>query len=163
MTHWSVFTLRGLVAFLSFMNVGTAIRCFIDDGFMRTKFFRGSNANTDMDFQKGGLGLDRLFGFWSIANAVIYLHSAVFLEHKQILSLTVCSLVVYLGYFLVEAYIYKTLALNGAALFPVTVSVMVLIWFIVSYRHFDQREMEEVDENEILLRKVPRKWERKIK
>ncbi len=39
MVHWSDYSLRGWLSFLSFMHIGTAFRCFYDNNFLRDKIF----------------------------------------------------------------------------------------------------------------------------
>jgi len=43
MAHWSDYTTRGLLAFLSFMHIGTAFRCFIDHDFVKGKIFNNTS------------------------------------------------------------------------------------------------------------------------
>ena len=39
MVHWSDYSLRGWLSFISFVHFGTAFRCFYDKNFLRDKIF----------------------------------------------------------------------------------------------------------------------------
>lgn len=153
MTHWIIFTLRGWVAFLAFMNFGTAARCFMDEKFLHSKFF-GIDLNSDEHKADGGLVAERVFGFWSLTNGIIFMHCAVFIEETRILGISACALLLYLGFFMSEAFIFDTIMLKGAALYPFAMATLTIFWLVISYGYLKHRDMDdEFDENEILKKR----------
>ncbi|EEC02012.1 hypothetical protein IscW_ISCW000894 [Ixodes scapularis] len=66
--------------------------------------------------------MERTFGFWSVFNAILFLHCSIFLEEPPIFSMTVFSLTVYLAYFANEAFVHHSISRGGAALFPILLS-----------------------------------------
>ncbi|XP_022255107.1 probable ergosterol biosynthetic protein 28 isoform X3 [Limulus polyphemus] len=117
MGAWMVNTLRGWLAFLSFMHFGTASRCFTDESFLQAKLYI-----VNIALKGGGFEMDRIFGFWSLTNAIIFLYAAVFIHNLPVMSLSGLMVVVYLFYFMIETFLYKSISISGAGLYPVTVS-----------------------------------------
>ncbi|CAG2109499.1 unnamed protein product [Medioppia subpectinata] len=71
MVHWSDYSLRGWLSFLSFMHIGTAFRCFYDKHFLRDKIFTTDAAN-DTAFH-------HLYGIYNIMTCFILIQSSVYL------------------------------------------------------------------------------------
>ncbi|XP_022255106.1 probable ergosterol biosynthetic protein 28 isoform X2 [Limulus polyphemus] len=152
MGAWMVNTLRGWLAFLSFMHFGTASRCFTDESFLQAKLYI-----VNIALKGGGFEMDRIFGFWSLTNAIIFLYAAVFIHNLPVMSLSGLMVVVYLFYFMIETFLYKSISISGAGLYPVTVSAMTLVWMGLSYKSMKEGSyyQDDADENEELRRKMP--------
>ncbi|XP_076311690.1 ergosterol biosynthetic protein 28 homolog [Tachypleus tridentatus] len=152
MGAWMVNTLRGWLAFLSFMHFGTATRCFTDESFLQAKLY-----TANIVLKGGGFEMDRIFGFWSLTNAIIFLYAAVFIYNLPVMSLSGLMVVVYLLYFMIETFLYKSVSISGAGLYPVTVSAMTLVWMVLSYKSVKEGScyQDDTDENEELRRKMP--------
>lgn len=99
--------------------------------------------------------MERTFGFWSIFNAVLFLHCSIFLEEPPIFSMTVCSLAIYLGYFGNEAFVHRSISKGGAALFPILLSALTMVWLLVACKFiWACRREEDEDENEQLAERL---------
>lgn len=49
MGHWAEFLSRGILFLLSFSNLGTGIRCFIDQEFVASKLFQTQSRGERID------------------------------------------------------------------------------------------------------------------
>ncbi|XP_015784257.1 uncharacterized protein LOC107361845 [Tetranychus urticae] len=123
MAHWTDYTTRGWLAFLSFMHVGTAFRCFTDRDFLRTKIFTSTTYKNDITF-------DHLFGIYSIINAIILIQSSIYLYVYPVTRLVICAILAYVSLFTVESFVYKTIQIQQTTLFPFAFSGLALVWII---------------------------------
>ncbi|GBM72921.1 hypothetical protein AVEN_68498-1 [Araneus ventricosus] len=121
MSHWMTVTLRCWVAFIAFTNFGAAFRCFTEDNFVRSKVLA-----IDSEPWKSHEGpiLERMYGYWSFINGIILASCFFFIEEKKILCLSVCVIVLYLCFFGIEGYLYKTLSVHGPTIYPCVLSGM---------------------------------------
>ncbi|XP_029830054.2 uncharacterized protein LOC8025126 [Ixodes scapularis] len=145
MTHWVVHPLRGWLAFLSLTNLGTGLRCLWEEGFMQQRIFTELKTS---DGLPGCPEMERTFGFWSVFNAILFLHCSIFLEEPPIFSMTVFSLTVYLAYFANEAFVHHSISRGGAALFPILLSALTMLWLAVAYKFIWPSSRKEDDDNE---------------
>ncbi|XP_077536635.1 uncharacterized protein LOC144148987 [Haemaphysalis longicornis] len=152
MTHWVVHPLRGWLAFLSLTNLGTGLRCLWEENFLQHRIFTELKS---IDGLPNCPEMERTFGFWSIFNAVLFLHCSIFLEEPPIFSMTVCSLAIYLGYFGNEAFVHRSISKGGAALFPILLSALTMVWLLVACKFiWACRRDEDDDENEQLAERL---------
>lgn len=158
MTHWVVHPLRGWLAFLSLTNLGTGLRCLWEEGFLKQRIFTELRPVPNGTAVADCLEMERTFGFWSIFNAVIFLHCSIFLEEPPVFSMTVCSLAVYLAYFANEVFSHRSIPKGGTALFPVLLSGLTMVWLGVAYRFIwpsrDDPHDDDDDENRHLAKRL---------
>ncbi|XP_050038083.2 ergosterol biosynthetic protein 28 homolog [Dermacentor andersoni] len=148
MTHWLVHPLRGWLALLSVANFATAFRCLRDDNFLQQRVFITLNCSNGLP---GCPELERTFAFWSIFNGLVFMHCSFFLEKPPILSMTVCALALYLGYFGNELFVHRSVALRGATWFPIFLSALTMAWLLVAAKFIlASRRKDNVEENEQL-------------
>ncbi|XP_064485658.1 uncharacterized protein LOC135398153 [Ornithodoros turicata] len=156
MTHWIVHPLRGWLGFLAITNLGTGLRCLWENGFLQKRIFTQADGGCEE--------MERMFGFWSLFNALLFLHCSIFLQEMAVFSMTVCSLVLYLCYFLNESYIHHSITKGAAGLFPILLSGLTIIWLIVSFRFIWLPDtIAEEDENECLAKRFPMQHTRRKK
>lgn len=101
--------------------------------------------------------MERTFGFWSLFNAVLFLHCSLFLEQPVIFSMTLCCLAVDLCYFGNEVFVHGSIPTGTrAALYPLFLSGTML-WMLVARKFIiwqDRRPDIEMDEDEQLAERV---------
>ncbi|KAG8191354.1 hypothetical protein JTE90_006100 [Oedothorax gibbosus] len=130
------------------MNFGAAFRCFAEESFVRSKLF-----NIDSQAWKSSEGsiLEHMYGFWSLINGIILGNCFFFVESKIVLGLSVCAIALYLCFFALEAFLFKTLLIHGPTIYPFVLSALTLLWLLVSTQVKGCCLLrEEPDENEIL-------------
>ncbi|RWS03003.1 protein angel 2-like isoform X1 [Dinothrombium tinctorium] len=145
--HWSDYTTRGGLAFLSFMHMGTAIRCFLDAEFLRVKVFNIECAN-DKTFH-------HIYAMYSILNALLLMQSAIYLYVYPLTRLMIGSIIVYLGFFLSERFHFNSMHTHGSSLFPFVVNGIILVWVVFFHYIWKpwRRNDNQLDlEKEVLLK-----------
>ncbi|XP_053202301.1 uncharacterized protein LOC128387146 [Panonychus citri] len=123
MVHWSDYMTRGWLSFLSFMHIGTALRCFLDHNFLRTKIFTSPRYQND-------IVVDHLFGIYSFINAAILMQSSIYLYVYPLTRLAILTILAYVSLFLIEVSVYKTIQIQRTTLFPFVFNSLALIWII---------------------------------
>ncbi|XP_037575708.1 uncharacterized protein LOC119457991 [Dermacentor silvarum] len=152
MTHWLVHPLRGWLAFLSLTNLGTGLRCLWEDNFLQQRIFTKLKC---ADGIPGCPEVERMFGFWSIFNALLFMHCSLFIEEPPVFSMTVCSLALYLGYFGNELIMHRSISNGGAAFFPIFLSALTMTWLLVAWKFIRApRRDDDADENEQLAERL---------
>ncbi|GIY65917.1 uncharacterized protein CEXT_803211 [Caerostris extrusa] len=119
MSNLMILTLRCWVAFIAFTNFGATYRCFTEEDFVRSKIF-----GVDVRPWKSndGLILERMYGYWSFVNGIILINCFFFIEEKRILWLSAFIIFLYICFFVIEGYIFKTLSVHGPTVYPCILS-----------------------------------------
>lgn len=148
--HRYIYALRGWLAFVAFMDLGTAFRCFLDDDFLAVKVY---NAGTVYPVHPA---MARLFGMWSILNATVILHCALCIHHFPIYVMTIFSLLLGSLTYVLEVFYYKTAALGLSVIFPVSVKGVTVVLLCIAPHYLWSPEIlkEDQDEEEEIFKKV---------
>ncbi|CAM1309785.1 Uncharacterised protein g5245 [Pycnogonum litorale] len=146
--HWLIYTLRGWLAFVSFMNVGTAFRCFLDDDFLRNKLF------SLIDSPVHPLA-SRLFGAFSIQQSLLLIHCAFHIHDYSVYRISIASLTMTLIGLGCEAVIFQSTHPAGYILFPLLVIVITVVWLVIAYPYIWNSETkdEDLEDNNVIFRK----------
>ncbi|XP_037072744.1 uncharacterized protein LOC119093837 [Pollicipes pollicipes] len=156
MVHSMIYALRGWIAFVAFISMATAIRCFLDtENYLGKQFFSGGAQYTPVT-----PGLGRIFGTFHALQAVILIHSAFRIEYYPLISAAICTLMVTIIYLGLETFYYKTAYCGFTTLFPIIISAVTLAWIACAPRYLKTRE---IDEEELMKVMLPRrkKWNKK--
>lgn len=141
--HGMIYTLRGWIAFVAFMDLGTAVRCFLDDNFLGNKVYTAETLSHSVNPV-----MARLFGIWSVLNAVILLHCAVCIHYRPVVAMAVCSIVLSILNYLSETFIYQTTPFGFSVFFPIGVCLITLVWLGIAAPYiWPVEDMNEVEEN----------------
>lgn len=156
MPRWMTVTLRCWIAFIAFTNFGAAFRCFTDYNFVHEKFFGIENLDSITYTMKDGPFLERMYGFWSLINGIVLLCCFHCIEDKKIIGLSVCVITLYLIFFSLEGFLYKTVLIHGPTIYPFVLSAVTLVWLICGLICLSfPSTKEDYDENEILRKQFP--------
>lgn len=159
------FAVRGLLAFLAFMELVNCFRSLLPslftlpherqtESFIQNKIFNLVDLSSDTQLLIG-----TIFGFYSLINAIILIHVAVQLHHPHILSLSVCALVTKIA-FLVSTHTQTSSLTIPLVLTSATLcGVLVMVWL-----HFKVDACSgKQNENELLLRAMKKSAKSKKK
>ncbi|XP_043197974.1 uncharacterized protein LOC122368269 [Amphibalanus amphitrite] len=156
MVHSMIYALRGWIAFVAFISMATAIRCYLDtENYLGNQLFAGSQKHMPVT-----PGLGRIFGTFHVLQAVILIHSAFRIEYYPLISAAICTLMITIIYFGLETFYYKTAYCGFTTLFPIIISVVTIVWIAFAPRYL---KVKEIDEEELMKAMMPRKkkWNKK--
>lgn len=154
-----LFAIRGFLAFVAFMEIVNAFRSLfpsfftlpeerLEQSFVHKKIF--SNADLTED---GKLIVSQLFGFYSLLNAIVISHAAVFCHYRPVLSLCGAAVLAKTIFYLVQG-VYGTIPANSGLQVPVLICCMSL-GALAALPYFTATEkIHPGSENEDLLKKM---------
>ncbi|KAG8238242.1 hypothetical protein J437_LFUL018187 [Ladona fulva] len=106
--HKLMYTFRGWIAFVAFMDMGTAVRCYIEK-----RTFLGDGL-----YMSEEASLPRILGAYSVLKALILIHCTLFIHYKPIISLGVSCLLLTILLYISESLYYGTAVFGFYVLFP---------------------------------------------
>jgi len=148
------FAVRGLLAFLSFMEIVNCCRSLlprlftlpherINESFIQNKIFNLVDLSTDTQQLIG-----TIFGFFSLLNAIVCAFTAVYLHHLHICSLGVCTLIVKIFFLLSTHRQTSNLTIPLVLTTTTLVGLLAIVWL-----HYSEDNVVcNQSENEMLLR-----------
>ncbi|XP_078001226.1 ergosterol biosynthetic protein 28 homolog [Glandiceps talaboti] len=122
--------LRGWISLVAFMAVGNTIQCFVDESFLASKLYTGQPTLVNPL-------MARLFGVWTLLAAIVRFYGALYIRHKPMYNLTLCSFVLALVHFPVETFIYGSCTVSIGVITPILVSGISVILMIIGYGFVD--------------------------
>ncbi|GAB6026095.1 hypothetical protein CHUAL_012298 [Chamberlinius hualienensis] len=153
-----IYGLRGWIAFVAFMELGTAMRCFVDGDYLKLRVYINTHLN---DYSI----MNRLLGLWSLLSATILMHCALCIHHFPIFLMTICSLVWSLIMYLIEAFIYETMCNHSyTVLIPVFIKGLTIILLSAAppFIWVPGKDFGVTDEDEIINKALlKKKWNKK--
>ncbi|XP_018013462.1 uncharacterized protein LOC108670499 [Hyalella azteca] len=157
MVHRVIYGLRGWIAFVSFLDLGTAVQCFID-----TEAYLGTLYTASGVAEHVNPAMARLLGTHRMLAAIILAHCALCIHHPPVLSLAVCSCLVTVVTHASESLWYCTTPINFYTLFPVATAVLTMIGLFVAPSFLKPPEVDD-EESHLLKLGLPRKknWNKK--
>lgn len=150
-----MYTFRGWIAFVAFMDLGVAARSFIEKKCFIGEF---SNKNSEELLELEDPTLPRLLGMYSILKAISLIHCTLFIHYKPIVSMGICTLCLSIYMYLAESLLYHSTTLNFYIVFPCVLNAITVLGLIVvpnldSINTNLLTQMEE-DENMELIRQA---------
>ncbi|XP_057373430.1 uncharacterized protein LOC130694375 [Daphnia carinata] len=149
-----VYTLRGWLAFVAFLDFAQALRSWLDkDVFLGSYFSNQNSSISNEDNQRLPVpsSTARLLIAYSIQNGTILLLSAFCIHHWSMAVMAMFSLLLKMIYLTLEALKFKSSAFNFHIIFPVVVDGITLVALAFSPRLL-KKEMLNYQENEEILK-----------
>lgn len=78
----------------------------------------------------------RTFAVWTLTAAIVRGYAAYYIHDKRIYDMALFTYLIAFGHFSSEILIFRTASLNSAALSPVIVSTVSLIWMLRDYNFY---------------------------
>ncbi|XP_076067898.1 ergosterol biosynthetic protein 28 homolog isoform X2 [Oratosquilla oratoria] len=159
MVHKVIYGLRGWIAFVAFMDLGTAFQCFIDaDSFLGSQLYTADGVAEHVN-----PAMARLLGTYRVLSALIMTHCALCIHHKPVISLAVCTCLLTVITNATETMWYQTAPLNFYTLFPVGTAVLTTFGLAVAPSYLKPPEVEAEEETHMLRMGLPRRkcWNKK--
>lgn len=155
-----MYAFRGWIAFVAFMDIGVAIRSFIEN---KCIFGEYSFRKTDGLLEQNDPTLPRVLGMYSILKAIALIHCTVFIHYIPIISMGICAIVLSVVMYLMEALYFKSAALNFYIVFPCVLNCLTLFGLVLVPKKFLNAPTVAEDENAELLKQVSAFKKRKPK
>ncbi|XP_058454654.1 uncharacterized protein LOC131432419 [Malaya genurostris] len=143
-----LYAFRGWIAFVAFMDLGTAVRCYIE-----RRSFLGDHSETQ--FIEGDYTISRILGIYCILKAVALVHCTLYIHYKPVVSMGGCSLAITMMLYVTEALYFRSTTLNFYVIFPCILNSMTLVGLLYiprKLRLWQHRSSDNDDENSQLLK-----------
>ncbi|XP_067013076.1 uncharacterized protein [Anabrus simplex] len=137
-----VYAFRGWIAFVALMDMGTAVRSYIEK-----RSFLGDAVTEDPI-------LPRILGIYSILKALALIHCTLFIHYKPVVSLGICALIVSLFLYSSEVFFFHSTILSFYVIFHGVLNAITLGGLIILPRRFLETPTVNEDENAELLRQA---------
>ncbi|KAL0276267.1 UNVERIFIED_CONTAM: hypothetical protein PYX00_003871 [Menopon gallinae] len=148
-----MYAFRGWIGFVAFMDIGTAIRCFIEKrSFLGDHTY--SNAVTFQYNEEDDPTLPRILGYYSILKAMALTHCTLYIHYRPVVSLGICSLVLAIFMYFSEALYFHSTTLNFYIVFPCVLNALTLIGLVCLPKRIWEPQVVCEDENVELLRQA---------
>ncbi|XP_075228257.1 uncharacterized protein LOC142328421 isoform X2 [Lycorma delicatula] len=146
-----MYAFRGWIAFVAFMDLGVAVRSFIEK-----RCFLGEYSYTESDqlIAQNDPTLPRVLGMYSILKAIALIHCTVFIHYKPVISMGICSLLLTIIMYFTEALYYHSTTLNFYVIFPCVLNGLTLIGLLILPKRLLEAPSVVEDENAELLRQA---------
>uniref|UniRef100_A0A1B6F7X7 Uncharacterized protein n=1 Tax=Cuerna arida TaxID=1464854 RepID=A0A1B6F7X7_9HEMI len=146
-----MYAFRGWIAFVAFMDLGVAFRSFIEK-----RCFLGEYAEDKSDqlIEQSDPTLPRVLGMYSILKAISLIHCTVFIHYRPIISMGICSLLLTIIMYLMEALYFQSATLNFYIIFPCALNSLTLIGLAILPRRLLEAPSLVEDENAELLKQA---------
>ncbi len=101
-----LFSLRGILAFVAFTELTTSARCFLEaDSYVSEKLLTLPEADDDQTpQQQWKVVLSHSYGAWSLLNALVLLHLAIFTHYLPLASLAAAANATKIAFLLAHAF-----------------------------------------------------------
>ncbi|XP_055852649.1 uncharacterized protein LOC129916623 isoform X2 [Episyrphus balteatus] len=145
-----LYAFRGWIAFVAFMDFGTAFRCYVE----KRSFL---SQNTEIDNIE--------IGMYCILKAIALVHCTLFIHHKPIVMIGRCSIVLTMILYSTEALYYRSTTINFYVLFPFSLNFITLVGLFYIPRRlrlWDPFNTKD-DENNLLIKQMVTFKRRKIR
>lgn len=151
-----LYAFRGWIAFVAFMDLGTAGRSYIE----RRSFLNNSGDSEQLD---GDFTISRMLGMYSLLKALALIHCTLYIHYRPVVSMGYWSLTLTIILYFTEAFYFHSTDLNFYVVFPCVLNIITLLGLIylpTKLKLFGQipgmsgmdREVE--DENTQILRQM---------
>ncbi|KAM3956098.1 uncharacterized protein ACR2FA_009990 [Aphomia sociella] len=151
-----LYAFRGWIAFVAFMDLGTAGRSYIEG-----RSFLNNNADTD--HFDGDFTISRMLGMYSMLKALALIHCTLYIHYRPVVSMGYWSLMLTIILYFSEAFYFHSTDLNFYVVFPCILNIITLLGLIYlptklklfgSIPGTSGLEREVEDENTQILRQM---------
>ncbi|KAI9565503.1 hypothetical protein GHT06_009295 [Daphnia sinensis] len=149
-----VYTLRGWLAFVAFLDFAQALRSWLDkDVFLGSYYSNQNSSISNEDNQRLPVpsSTARLLIVYSVQNGSILLLSAFCIHHWSMAVMAMFSLLLKMTYLILESLKFKSSAFNFHIIFPVVVDGITLVALSFSQKLL-KKELLNYQENEEILK-----------
>ncbi|EFX79779.1 hypothetical protein DAPPUDRAFT_319223 [Daphnia pulex] len=153
MVDRGVYTLRGWLAFVSFLDFAQALRSWFDKDVFLGSYYKNFNTSTNItDLENLPLPSSsaRLLIAYSIQNGSILLLSAFCIHHWSMAVMAMFSLLLKIVYLMLEALKFKSTPFNFHIIFPVIVDGITFIALTFSPKLLKKEVLNDQENEEIL-------------
>ncbi|XP_045456321.1 uncharacterized protein LOC123666160 [Melitaea cinxia] len=151
-----LYAFRGWIAFVAFMDLGTAGRSYIE----RRSFL---SHNGDNDHLDGDFTISRMLGMYSVLKALALIHCTLYIHYRPVVSMGYWSLFLTIILYFTEAFYFHSTNLNFYVVFPCILNIITLLgllylpsklklWGTIPGTSGMDRELD--DENTQILRQM---------
>lgn len=144
-----LYTFRGWIAFVAFMDLGTAFRSYVE-----RRSFLGDNNSTH--YLEGDYTVSRVIGMYCILKAIALVHCTLYIHYKPIVSMGGCALALTMILYLTETLYFRSSTLNFYVIFPCVLNSMTLMGLVCIPKKLKLWEPQTNidDENSQLVRQM---------
>ncbi|XP_057653426.1 uncharacterized protein LOC130892210 [Diorhabda carinulata] len=149
----TMYAFRGWIAFVAFMDLGTAIRSYIE----KRSFLSKTISDLD-EYVDGEFTATRVLGVYSILKALVLVHCTLYIHYKPVVSMGVCSLISNIILYLSETVYFRASTFNFYVVFPCILNALTLGGLIYLPNHLKiwEHQMED-DEDTLRIGMLKRK------
>lgn len=144
-----LYAFRGWIAFVAFMDMGTAVRSYIEK-----RSFLGDISSEIAGVQIDDSLLPRIFGIYSILKAAALIHCTLFIHYKPVVSMGICSLAITILMYTSEVIYFHSTNLTFYIIFPCVLNALTLLGLLILPKKLLETPQSTEDENAELLRQV---------
>ncbi|KAK4872060.1 hypothetical protein RN001_016184 [Aquatica leii] len=143
-----MYAFRGWIAFVAFVDLGTAIRSYIE----KRSFLNNVTPDTEYDDEK--YTISRIVGIYSVLKALTLIHCTLFIHYKPIVSMGICSIILTIILYVTETLYFRIATLNFLVIFPCILNMVTLIGLIYLPKHLKLWDAPtEIEEDEVFILK----------
>ncbi|KAH8381486.1 hypothetical protein KR093_006397 [Drosophila rubida] len=163
-----LYAFRGWIAFVAFMDLGTAFRSYIE-----RRSFLGDHSDTQfiegefkecaylqltqiLYFPAGDYTISRIIGMYCLLKAIALVHCTLYIHYRPVVSMGGCSLALTMVFYATEALYFRSSTLNFYVIFPCVLNTITLLGLIYIPKRLRLWEpnMDLDDENSQLLKQM---------
>ncbi|KAJ8966422.1 hypothetical protein NQ317_001044 [Molorchus minor] len=139
-----IYAFRGWIAFVAFVDLGTAVRSYIEKRSFLSKTISDVDEYIDEEYTTS-----RILGLYSILKALVLIHSTLYIHYKPVVSMGVCSLAVSSNTLFHETIYFRAATLNFYVVFPCILNVITLagLLYIPHFFKLWETQIENSNEN----------------
>ncbi|KAK5639165.1 hypothetical protein RI129_011657 [Pyrocoelia pectoralis] len=124
-----MYAFRGWIAFVAFVDLGTAIRSYIE----KRSFL--NNVTPDIEYDDEKYTISRVVGIYSVLKALALIHCTLFIHYKPIVSMGICSIILTIILYITETLYFRAATVNFLVIFPCVLNSITLIGLIYLPKH----------------------------
>ncbi|KAF2895073.1 hypothetical protein ILUMI_11102 [Ignelater luminosus] len=143
-----MYAFRGWIAFVAFVDLGTAVRSYIE----KRSFL--NNISSDAEYEDEKYTISRVVGIYSVLKALALIHCTLFIHYKPVVSMGICSIIVTITLYLTETLYFHAATLNFLVIFPCVLNAITLAGLLYLPKHLKLWDPPvEIDEDDAHLLK----------
>lgn len=149
-----IYAFRGWIAFVAFMDLGTAVRSYIEK---RSFLSEKSNFSAEEQYVDDEYTVSRILGLYSVLKALALIHCTLYIHYKPVVSMGICSMFLTIILYLTETLYFRAATLSFYVIFPCILNAVTLAGLIILPKHLKLWDppIEIIeDENSQLLKKA---------
>ncbi|XP_028034096.1 uncharacterized protein LOC114245957 [Bombyx mandarina] len=118
-----LYAFRGWIAFVAFMDLGTAGRSYIEG-----RSFLNNNGETE--HLDGDFTISRILGMYSVLKALALIHCTLYIHYRPVVSMGYWSLILTIILYFTEAFYFRSTNLNFYVVFPCVLNIITLLGLV---------------------------------